>query len=168
MVVSRVVRDTCNLVWRSGDHPIRLNTTWWPIVKQYREGKVKRTPGGEWKRTWNPVFTSCGSSLYEQPRTFCRTVRRVADTGKVKHLRCGAEGIPSLNRALSQYTQTRNRVIYPCPGWSCRKRQWRTEATSVEKGGHEVWIGEKFQSNPEIAGSPRNSFRASLDLVLWR
>ncbi len=34
--------------------------------------------------------------------------------------------------------------------------------TSVEKGGNEVWIGEKFQSNPEIAGSPRNSFRASL------
>ena len=31
----------------------------------------------------------------------------------------------------------------------------------VEKGGDEVWIGEKFQSNPEIAGSPRNSFRAS-------
>ena len=24
-----------------------------------------------------------------------------------------------------------------------------------------LWIGEKFQSNPEIAGSPRNSFRAS-------
>ena len=30
------------------------------------------------------------------------------------------------------------------------------------KGGDEVWVGEKFQSNPEIAGSPRNSFRASL------
>ena len=28
--------------------------------------------------------------------------------------------------------------------------------------GDEVWIAEKFQSNPEIAGSPRNSFRASL------
>ncbi len=28
-----------------------------------------------------------------------------------------------------------------------------------------MWIGEKFQSNPEIAGSPRNSFRASLVLV---
>ena len=27
-----------------------------------------------------------------------------------------------------------------------------------------VWIGEKFQSNPEIAGSPRNSFRASVSL----
>ena len=39
---------------------------------------------------------------------------------------------------------------------------------SVEKGGHEVWIGEKFQSNPEIAGSPRNSFRASLMADLWR
>ena len=33
------------------------------------------------------------------PRTFCRTVRRVADAGKVKHLRCGAEGKPSLKRA---------------------------------------------------------------------
>ena len=32
----------------------------------------------------------------------------------------------------------------------------------MEKGGDEVWIAEKFQSNPEIAGSPRNSFRASL------
>ena len=35
--------------------------------------------------------------------------------------------------------------------------------TSVEKGGDELWIAEKFQSNPEIAGSPRNSFRASLE-----
>ena len=29
--------------------------------------------------------------------------------------------------------------------------------------GDEVWIAEKFQSNSEIAGSPRNSFRASVD-----
>ena len=34
---------------------------------------------------------------------------------------------------------------------------------SVEKGWDDLWIGEKFQSNSEIAGSPRNSFRASLD-----
>ena len=26
----------------------------------------------------------------------------------------------------------------------------------------DLWIAEKFQSNSEIAGSPRNSFRASL------
>ena len=39
-----------------------------------------------------------------QPRTFCRTVRRVTITGKVKQLSCGAEGIPSLKRALSQYS----------------------------------------------------------------
>ena len=45
-----------------------------------------------------------------------------------------------------------------------RKRLWRTEHTSVEKGGDEVWIAEKFQSNSEIAGSPRNSFRASLEM----
>ena len=35
-----------------------------------------------------------------QPRTFCRTVRRVAWSGEVKHHRCGAEGKPSLNRAI--------------------------------------------------------------------
>ena len=34
-----------------------------------------------------------------EPRTFCRTVRRVADTGKVKRFRRGAEGKPSLKRA---------------------------------------------------------------------
>ena len=28
--------------------------------------------------------------------------------------------------------------------------------------GDEMWIAEKFQSNPDIAGSLRNSFRASL------
>ena len=33
---------------------------------------------------------------------------------------------------------------------------------SVEKGLNELWIGVKFQSNTEIAGSPRNSFRASV------
>ncbi len=32
----------------------------------------------------------------------------------------------------------------------------------VEKTLDELWIGVKCQSNPEIAGSPRNSFRASL------
>ena len=32
--------------------------------------------------------------------------------------------------------------------------------------GDEVWIAVKFQSNLEIAGSPRNSFRASLDLKI--
>ena len=32
----------------------------------------------------------------------------------------------------------------------------------VEKVVDDVWIAEKFQSNSDIAGSPRNSFRASL------
>ena len=41
---------------------------------------------------------------------------------------------------------------------------WRPEPTHVEKCGDEVWVAEKFQSNLEIAGSPRNSFRASLSV----
>ena len=39
---------------------------------------------------------------------------------------------------------------------------WRTEPTPVETLADELWLGVKFQSNPEIAGSPRNSFRASV------
>ena len=35
---------------------------------------------------------------------------------------------------------------------------------SVEKLSDEMWVGVKFQSNAEIAGSPRNSFRASLGI----
>ena len=29
--------------------------------------------------------------------------------------------------------------------------------------GDDVWLAVKFQTNLEIAGSPRNSFRASVD-----
>ena len=32
--------------------------------------------------------------------------------------------------------------------------------------GDELWLAEKFQSNSEIAGSLRNSFRASLDIKI--
>ena len=38
---------------------------------------------------------------------------------------------------------------------------------SVEKGWDDVWIEVKFQSNSDIAGSPRNSFRASLRERHW-
>ena len=61
--VSRVPSGTWNPMGRWGDHPPSLNTTWWPIVEQYCEGKVKRTPGGEWNRTWNLMFTSTQSTL---------------------------------------------------------------------------------------------------------
>ena len=47
------------------------------------------------------------------------------------------------------------------------KIKWRTEPISVKKLRDELWIAEKFQSNPDIAGSPRNSFRASLDVKIY-
>ena len=34
----------------------------------------------------------------------------------------------------------------------------------VEKCWDEVWVAVKFQTSLEIAGSPRNSFRASLGI----
>ena len=39
----------------------------------------------------------------------------------------------------------------------------RAEPVDVEKSWDEACIGVKCQSNAEIAGSPRNSFRASLE-----
>ena len=80
-------------------------------------------------------------------------------------LSTGAEGKPSLNRARSYMDMTRNRVTYPWTGRSGSEISWRSEPTAVEKVGDELWVAEKFQSNSEIAGSPRNSFRASLVLV---
>ena len=44
------------------------------------------------------------------PRTFCRTVRRVAFTGEVKDGKSGAGGKPSLNRA------SKSAVAGPKPG----------------------------------------------------
>ena len=42
--------------------------------------------------------------------------------------------------------------------------KWRTEPTPVEKLADELWLAEKFKSNTAIAGSPRNSFRASVEV----
>ena len=46
------------------------------------------------------------------------------------------------------------------------KIKWRSELISVKKLPDELWLAEKFQSNSEIAGSPRNSFRASLEVKM--
>ena len=86
------------------------------------------------------MFTSRQSTLYVQCRTFCRTVQRVIRYGKVKYyVRYAAEAKASVNSAFKSYL-------------------------IVKKAPDELWIAEKFQSNSEIAGSPRNSFRASLEV----
>ena len=45
------------------------------------------------------MFTNCGTAQAE-PRTFCRTVRRVIVAGKVKDFRSGAEARASLKRGV--------------------------------------------------------------------
>ena len=40
---------------------------------------------------------------------------------------------------------------------------WRTEPLHVEKCLDELWVGVKGQSNWEIARTPRNAFRSSVD-----
>ena len=43
---------------------------------------------------------------------------------------------------------------------------WRTEPVHVEKCLDELWVGVKGQSNREIARTPRNVFRNSVELNL--
>ena len=47
------------------------------------------------------------------------------------------------------------------------KIKWRSELIDVKKSRDELWLAEKFQSNSEIAGSPRNSFRTSLERIIY-
>ena len=43
---------------------------------------------------------------------------------------------------------------------------WRSEPTDVEKSVDELRLGVKCQSNQELAGSPRNAFRHSVEFIL--
>ena len=89
------------------------------------------------------MFTSRGSAIKARPCTFCRTDLRVTLCGKVKVWE---------DRSRSESESEEGDKLHD---------------VAVEKGGDELWIAEKFQSNPEIAGSPRNSFRASLKIDYW-
>ena len=52
----------------------------------------------------------------ERRRAFCIMSLRVVPTGEAKGFRSGAGAKASLNRAFSQWGQTRNRVIYAWAG----------------------------------------------------
>ena len=43
---------------------------------------------------------------------------------------------------------------------------WRAEPGNVVKFLDDLWLAVKFQSNSDIAGSPRNRFRPSLESKL--
>ena len=164
---SRVPRDTRNPVGSRGDHPPSLNTTQWPIAYSTVKERWKEPREGSEKN-----LKPCAYKHIEHVKvwygTFCRTVRRANVCSEVKQLSCGAEARASVNSANSYMHWARNQVTYPWAGWSWGKTQWRAEHTSVEKAGDDLWVAEKFQSNLEIAGSPRNSFRASLILDFRR
>ena len=53
------------------------------------------------KENLKPYVYKQLESVKARQRTFCRTVRRVMAVSEVKDFRSGAEGKPSLNRALS-------------------------------------------------------------------
>ena len=76
----------------------------WAVHKPSKQAQHREEMKEKIQTIYNDsMFTICGRSLYDQPRTFCRTVRRVTRTGKVKCLRHGAEATASLNWAMSQY-----------------------------------------------------------------
>ena len=62
------------------------------------------------KENLKPYVYKQLKSVKARQRTFCRTVRRVIVCSKVKYVKYGAEGKPSLNRA------TKLHAIDPKPG----------------------------------------------------
>ena len=121
-----------------------------PVGEKIFQSAVSRVPPD----TWNPVGRwgdhppSLNTTRWPIVKKYCE--------GKVKSTPGGEWNEMG---AWSRMYSTRNRVTYPWPGWSKGKTLWRTEPTPVEMVADELWVAEKFQSNPEIAGSLRNSFK---------
>ena len=61
--------------------------------------KGEKHPGRGVKENLKPCVYKHRKFINERSGTFCRMVRRVNVTGKVKHLRCGAVAKASLKRA---------------------------------------------------------------------
>ncbi len=108
-----------------GGPPSKAKYITWSIVNKYREGKVKRTPGGEWNRSWNCVLTRSRSGFIPWRRAFCRTIQRVNFIRKVKSSD-GATVKASLNRANLVYG------IRPETGWPNHEQ---VEATVIGSEG---------------------------------
>ena len=98
LTVSRVPPDTWNPVGRWGDHPPSLNTPWWPIENSTVKERWKEPREGS-EKNLKPYAYKHREPIKGWSGTFCRMVRRVNVTGKVKHLRCEAVARASLKRA---------------------------------------------------------------------
>ncbi len=123
--------------------------------------KGEKNPGRGVKRIWNCMLTISQSPFKGDGVPIEEWTGEFYYRARLRW-RIGAVAKASLNRANSTMTKTRNPTIYPWAGWRWGKTYWRTEPTFVETPADDLWIGEKFQSSWEIAGSPRNSFRASV------
>lgn len=99
LVESWVRRGTWNPVGINRDHPVRLNTPNWPIVNQYHEGKVKRTAGAEWNRSWNRMLTTSQSPLMGDGVPFVEWTGELPCRARLSR-KYGAVAKASLNRAI--------------------------------------------------------------------
>ena len=68
------------------------------------------------KENLKPCVYKLWERFKAQPRTFCRTVRRVAGSGEVKDGKSGAGGKPSLKRAKTYPMDSQSVYTDPKPG----------------------------------------------------
>ena len=124
-------------------------------------GKGEKNPGRGVKRIWNCMPTRSQRALKPDDVPIEEWAGELRSHAWLSR-RGGAAGKPSLKGAICVRAQTRSPTIYPWPGWNRSKIRRRSEPTFVAMPADELWIVEKFQSSRGIAGSPRNSFRASV------
>ena len=162
-------------MWISEDHLVRLNIALQTdsVVSTVRE-RWNRIPEGKWNRTWN-LYLSNSGRLFSICDLIC--VWKINDRVPVEEW-AGDFSIRSLIDKISfgSYSEskseigficsfhlkTRTRVIYSQIGWNTGNTVWRSAPTSLETLADNLWIVVKCQSNPELAGSPRNTLRRSV------
>ena len=132
-----------------------------PIAHSTARERWKEPLIGEWNRFWNPWLTrewehSCDRVPIDEWASESLVIARL------RQLKVGAVAKASLNRALSCYQWTRSVMSYIWAGWWFEKSFRRSERVGAAKPSDDPCVGVKSLSNNVIAGSPRNSFRASL------
>jgi hypothetical protein len=98
-------------VWIREDHLVRLNTPGWPIVKKYREGKVKKNPMEGSEIEHETVIRQAMGGVKLWPCACGRMSRRLIGGGEVKEMiRSRSEG-ESEEGVRGHLLWTRTRVI---------------------------------------------------------
>ena len=111
-----------------------------PIVNQYREGKVKRTPEGEWNRPETVCLQVVEEVLAPRRRAYWRMSQRVYLCCRLRRYALESQGNRVwIGRNICSKDKTRNKVSLPWAGWSPPTSGWRPEPLRRSTRSDDLW-----------------------------